>query len=84
MQAVGTRQSQTLTVGEINAGTMETMNCPQIRENLDALFGNAARLEETPAAVKRILFNHLQICDSCCRSFDVRVRFRSPGRDRIY
>lgn len=84
MQAVEQKQSQEVTVHESSFATIDATDCFQIRERLDALFGGVSPLEETPAGIKRILFTHLEICRTCCRSFDVRVRFRSPGRDRIY
>lgn len=34
--------------------------------------------------IERSLFKHLETCSECCRSFDVRVRFRPAGRNRIY
>lgn len=64
--------------------TNEATNCLQIREWLDALFGDGVSLEEIPARKKRCLFKHLENCRDCCRSFDVRARFRSPGRNKIY
>lgn len=84
MQAVEQKQSQEVIGAENNFATNSAINCFQIRERLDALFGGAAPLEETPAGIRRILFGHLEICRTCCRSFDVRVRFRPTGRDRIY
>ena len=63
---------------------VETLNCPQTREKLDALFSRDLRLEETSSPVKQALFNHLQSCRDCCRSFDIRVQFCPTGRSRIY
>ena len=84
MQAITQNVSRKIIIGKINFKTTEAMSCFQIREKLDALFGGDSRLEETHAAVKRILFEHLENCVACCRSFDVRLRFRSTGRDTIY
>lgn len=69
-------------VGEINVETSGDASCFQIRKKLDALFEGDARLEETHAAIKRFLFGHLENCTACCRSFDVRVRFRSGSGGR--
>lgn len=69
-------------IQEINIEITERASCLQIREKLDALFGDS-RLEETHEIVKRVLLRHLETCDACCRSFDVRVRFRSGGRNGI-
>ena len=84
MRAIEQKQRQEVITDENNFATIDLANCLQIRERLDALFGGAAPLEETPAGIRRILFGHLEICETCCRSFDVRVHFRPPGRDRIY
>lgn len=84
MQAVEQKQSQEVTVHESSFATIDATDCFQIRERLDTLFGGVASLEETPAGIRRILFGHLETCVTCCRSFDVRVRFRPSGRDRIY
>ena len=72
---------ENLVVGEINIEATEKSGCVQVREKLDALFDGDARLEETHAAIKKVLFAHLETCEACCRSFDVRARFRS-GRGR--
>lgn len=72
---------ENLVVGEINIGATEKSGCNQVREKLDALFDGDARLEETHAAIKKVLFAHLEICEACCRSFDVRARYRC-GRGR--
>lgn len=77
---------ENLVVGNISIETTEIeatekSGCNQVREKLDALFDGNARLEETHAAIKKVLFAHLEICEACCRSFDVRVRFRC-GRGR--
>ncbi|HRH40844.1 MAG TPA: hypothetical protein PKY82_04305 [Pyrinomonadaceae bacterium] len=62
---------------------IEEVSCFQIREKLDLLFDGDSRLEETNEIIKRVLFRHLETCQKCCRSFDVRVRFRSGGGRRI-
>jgi hypothetical protein len=69
---------------EISVETTEQTTCIQIREKLDALFEGDSRLEDAHEQIKRVLFGHLESCQSCCRSFDVRVRFRSGGRKGIY
>ncbi len=84
MQAVIEKQTREAIVHGINFEMPRVINCFQIREKLDALFDGGSRLEDAQVAVKRILFEHLETCKECCRSFDVRVRFRSSGRDRIY
>lgn len=84
MQAVIETQTRETIAYGINFGMPYAMNCFQMREKLDALFGGDYLLEDTPAAVKRLLFKHLETCKECCRSFDVRVRFRTSRRDRIY
>lgn len=84
MQATGQKQNQRIFFKEINIEILEAMNCIQIRESLDALFDENFSLEETPPAIKRSLFRHLETCRDCCRSFDVRLRFRSVGRGPIY
>ena len=62
---------------EINAEGNHMSSCFQIREKLAALLDGDSRLEETHVAIKRVLFTHLETCDACSRSFDVRARFRS-------
>lgn len=84
MQAVEQKRSREVNFEEINFEMIEATNCFQIRKNLDAVFSGDVPLEETSAGIKRILFAHLEACRDCCRSFDVRVRFRPAGRDRIY
>ena len=63
--------------------TIDEINCFQIREKLDSLFEGNSRLEEMHEAIKKSLLRHLETCQNCCRSFDVRVRFRSSGGRRI-
>ena len=84
MNTVEQKQTQTIFIEEIRVQTIEAMNCFQVRKNLDALFDREGSLEETPAGIKRKLFAHLETCRDCCRTFDVRVRFRPAGRARIY
>jgi hypothetical protein len=75
---------ENLTVGENNIEATERSGCSQVREKLDALFDGDARLEETHAAIKKVLFAHLEICEACCRMFDVRTRYGSRrGRPGI-
>lgn len=62
----------------------KAIDCFQVKENFDALFGGDSPLEDATAAVKRILFGHLETCQTCCRSFDKLVRYRPSGRDRIF
>jgi hypothetical protein len=84
MQTVEKKQSQKTVFKEINFEMIDAINCLQIREKLDAVFGGISPLEETSAGVKRDLFAHLETCRDCCRSFDVRVRFRTASRDTIF
>lgn len=84
MQAVMEKQSREKAVHDFNFEIPEALNCFQIKEKLDALFEGDSPLEETHQGVKRILFGHLETCQKCCRSFDVLVRFRPSGRDRIF
>ncbi len=84
MPAIEKSQKQEIIIEKISSETTEAMNCFQAREKLDALFNGDSRLEETHAAVKRLLFEHLEICGACCRAFDARVRFRLSQRARIY
>lgn len=84
MHAYKKELSRELISGNINFEIINEMNCFQVREKLDALFDRESLLAETHKAIKRILFNHLENCPECCRSFDVRVRFRSSGRAGIY
>ena len=76
MQVIEQKQRRTVESQEISFETIDSISCFQIREKLDALFGGNYLLEETPANIKRNLFRHLETCDKCCRSFDVRLRFR--------
>lgn len=69
---------------EIVIEPIDEVNCFQIREKLDSLFDGNSRLEETNEIIKQVLFRHLEICQKCCRSFDVRVRFCSGGRRKIF
>ena len=71
-------------VGEVGAEASDARLCFQIREKLDALFDGDARLEETHEAIKKMLFRHLESCQSCCRSFDVRARFRRGKGNGIF
>jgi hypothetical protein len=73
-----------LTEREIIVEPIDKISCFQIREKLDSLFDGDSRLEEMPEAIKRILFRHLETCQNCCRSFDVRVRFRSSGGRGVF
>ena len=68
---------------EITLEPVDEPSCFHIREKLDSLFDADSRLEEMHESHKRILFRHLETCQNCCRSFDVRVRFRSGGGRRI-
>jgi hypothetical protein len=85
MQAVVQKFTRgNVVIGEINIEPTEKSGCNQVREKLDALFDGDSRLEETHAAIKRILFGHLEICQACCRMFDVRTRYSSRrGRPGI-
>jgi hypothetical protein len=71
-------------VREVGAESSDARLCFQIREKLDALFDGDARLEETHEAIKKMLFGHLESCQNCCRSFDVRVRFRRGKSSGIF
>ena len=84
MHAVEQKQSQSIFFEEIHLETIHAINCSEVRDKLDELFDGDARLEETPAGIKRGLFSHLEACRDCCRAFDVRTRFRPAGRSRIY
>lgn len=64
-------------IQEIDIEPTEMTSCFQVKEKLDALFYGDSRLEETHMAIKRVLFRHLETCETCCRVFDVRVRFCS-------
>lgn len=64
------------TIHEINAEGNQMSSCFQIREKVAALLDGDSPLEETHTTIKRVLFKHLETCDACCRSFDVRARFR--------
>lgn len=78
----GSKQAQV--IREFNIEPNEKTNCFQIRDKIDALFDGDSRLEETHAAIKRILFGHLGVCQACCRMFDVRTRYSSRrGRPGI-
>ena len=80
MQAATQTSRQTI-IQEFDVETGETASCFQTREKLDALFGGNSRLEDTHAAIKQLLFRHLESCRACCRTFDGRVRFR-PDKGR--
>lgn len=69
---------------EITVEPIDELNCFQIREKLDSIFDGNSQLEEMHEAIKGILFRHLETCQNCCRSFDVRVRFRSGGGRAIF
>ena len=84
MNAVEQKQTQRIFIEEIRVQTIDAMNCYEVRENLDGLFDQESSLEETPAGIKRKLFSHLETCRDCCRTFDVRVRFRPASRAPIY
>ena len=84
MQAVREKQNWEKSVNGSNVGMTEAINCIQIKEKLDALFNGGSSLEEMHPAIKRILFGHLETYQRCCRSFDVCVSVRPPGRDRIF
>lgn len=84
MQAAETKEIPQIIVGKIAVEITQAMNCNQAKEKLDALLDGDERLEETHTAIKSILFRHLENCIDCCRAFDVRARFRKPGRDRIF
>jgi len=84
MQSVEQKHGQTIFFEKIGIETVEAMSCSQIREKLDGLFDEGVSLEDTSQDIKCHLFAHLETCRACCRAFDVRVRFRSNGRARIY
>lgn len=69
---------------ELEIKWAEPFDCRDIRLMLDAIFGGKSTLEAAPIETKHRLFKHLESCAQCCRSFDARVRFRSPQRSRIY
>lgn len=81
--AVQTSTQEVPIIQEFNIEIIEQASCLQIREKLDSLFDGSSRLEETHEILKRVLLRHLETCDACCRSFDVRVRFRVGGRKGI-
>ncbi len=83
MQVVQTK-SYAQTEYELNIKWAEPIDCRDIRSLLDAIFSGRSALEAAPIEIKHRLFAHLESCGQCCRSFDVRVRFRSPQRSRIY
>ena len=75
---------ENLAVGGSNIEATEKSGCSPVRQKLDALFDGDARLEETHAAIKKVLFAHLEMCEACCRAFDVRTRYSSrSGRPGI-
>lgn len=82
--AVQELRREVLIKREIVVERIDEISCFQIREKLDSLFDGNSRLEETNEIIKRVLFRHLETCQNCCRSFDVRVRFRSGGERRIF
>lgn len=84
MQAVETKEVQQIIVRKIEVEITQSMNCEQAKEKLVALLSGDELLEETHVAVKSVLFRHLENCSDCCRAFDVRARFRTLGRDRIF
>ena len=84
MQTIEQKQSRTVTFQRISLETIDSKDCFQTRENLDALFSGKFSLEETPTNAKQILFRHLETCRNCCRSFDARLRFLPARRDRIF
>ena len=71
-------------LGETGAEANGTRICFQIRQKLDALFDGSARLEETHEAIITMLFRHLETCQQCCRSFDVRAHMRQDTARRIF
>lgn len=80
MQTAVQKLTQEISIlGSAGAEASDARRCFQIREKLDALFDGDARLEETHEAIKKLLFRHLESCQRCCRSFDVRAR---PRRGR--
>jgi hypothetical protein len=84
METIEQEHKQEILIRKITFDPSEEMNCLQVRKKLDELFSGDARLEETHAVIKRLLFKHLQVCQECCHSFDVRGDFCSPRRNRIY
>lgn len=68
---------------DINLELLDELKCHQVIEKLDAMFGEHLLLEEADKSVKRRLFKHLENCSDCCRSFDIRIRFRSGRSIRI-
>ncbi len=84
MDTVIEKHGRKILIEGIRIVKVEAINCFPIREKLDDVFSGAFPLEETQEASKRILFDHLRTCKECCRSFDVRVRYSSSGRDRIF
>ncbi len=84
MQAVMEKQKRQEDARGINFEMPKAIDCFQVKENFDALFCGDLRIEDATAAVKRVLFGHLETCRACCRTFDKLVRYRPPGRDRIF
>jgi len=78
---IKTRQAN---ITEFDFEAAEKINCAQIKIKLDELFSGRFPLEKMDRRTKMFLFRHLEICGSCCRSFDARVHFRPTGRATIY
>jgi hypothetical protein len=78
------QETRTIIIRDVDLDVTSEMNCSQAREHLDELFSRQRLLEETRPRVKRLLFEHLETCRSCCRAFDVRVRFRPAQHRNIY
>ena len=78
------QETRTVTIHDVDLDVISNMSCSQAKEHLDALFSRQRLLEDTRPRIKHLLFEHLESCQSCCRSFDVRVRFRPAHRRNIY
>lgn len=84
MQSEKKAQNRLAAAPEINFEAAEKLNCVQIKNKLDELFGGRFSLEKMDIRTKTFLFRHLEVCGNCCRAFDVRVHFRPVGRATIY
>lgn len=83
MQALA-NYSTTQFTKDININFTEDTDCLEIRRSLNALFDGSMQLETSTETQKMRLFDHLQKCETCCRSFDVRTRFRPARRNGIF
>lgn len=62
----------------------EATNCTEIKAKLDELSSGRFSLEKMDRINKMFLLRHLENCSACCRSFDVRMRFRPTRTATIY